>query len=123
MEGYKLGAVEHRFKFTNVKDGSVVEAISTPAAFMRADAYADGINAKGGHTPEYALTMLGHALAVLTMRHEGLVHFKELNLDSIGDALNEWDYELVESGGADETDAPDPLADAQGAAQDTAAAE
>lgn len=120
--GYKLGAVENRFKFTNVKDGRVVEAISTPSAFMRADAYADAINAAGGHTPEYALTMLGHALAVLTMRHEGLVHFKELDLDAIGDALNEWDYEMVEAGGGD-TDAPDPLAEDPGDAQETAEGE
>lgn len=118
---YKLGAVEWRFKFTNVKDGREVEAISTPASFAIADIWTDRINATGEQTPEFALIMQSHILAALTLRHEGLVAFAlPKNVDTLVEtvytALNEWDYDMIEAPAVDETDGEDdPLATAPGA--------
>ena len=118
---YKLGPLETRFVFTGAQTGRRVEAVSTPAGYMLADEYTDGLMfTHPDHTPSWYMIQFTHALACVTMRHEGLVSFPlPLTRETVFDVLNRWEYDVVEQFEPEQRDDADPLADAQGGAQET----
>jgi len=126
---YKLGPLESRFVFTGAQTGRRVEAVSTPAGYMIADEFTDGLMfSHPDHTPAWYWVQFTHALACVTMRANGLVEFPlPLTRETIFDVLNRWEYEVVEEyqpePDPEGEKAPDPLADAQGGGRETAAGE
>lgn len=97
------GALEIRFSFTEVNDGAVTEAYSTPSMWALADEWSDALQARSydektgrfEHTDEWVRVKMLDAIALQAAQEAGLLRPGAISLDRIAVMKNLYTVDVL----------------------------
>lgn len=107
----RLANLEMEIRATD-HDGVAHEMTTTPSMWMLADEWTDTIRARGTHSEVWLMAKLEQAIWLQCLIENHLLEDMPVNLASIGEMLNRYEVETVET--AEDGGSEDPT---QGAAE------